>query len=313
MLNELGIERVRLDMPFRLNHVNCFIAEGENGWIIIDAGLHNEETVIRWEERLAGKKVSDIYITHYHPDHFGYAGGLQKRYDAKVSMSEIDAKNGLEAWEENFLSTFPKNYELSGIPKDVGNEMLENTKSFYPLITPYPEINHYFQEGEKVQIGNYSYEIVFTPGHSDGLINFFNKEKSVLLSTDHILPRITPNISYWFHGDDNPLETYLQSLKKVEKLDAEYVIPSHGEPFYDANKRINEIIQHHDSRLNEILELMKQHHTVYDICRALFNFKLTVHEVRFAIGETIAHLEYLRRQNACSRDKVNGVWHYTVN
>src|SRR5690625_1379907 len=201
MLEELGINVVKLDLPFRLNHVNCFLAEGENGWVIVDAGLHNEEAVARWEQELAGITVSEILITHYHPDHFGYAGGLQQRYGARLSMSEIDANNGLTSWEDEFLSTFPGYYKLSGIPEHVGKEMLDNTKSFRRLIKPYPKVDHYFQEGEKIQIGKYAYEVIFTPGHSDGLITFYNHDKKVLISTDHILPRITPNISYWFHGD----------------------------------------------------------------------------------------------------------------
>lgn len=312
MLNDLEIKLVKLDLPFRLNHVNCFLAKGENGWVVIDAGLHNKETVERWENELSGKEVTDIFITHYHPDHFGYAGGLQQKYNAKVSMSEVDAKNGLNAWEDEFLADYPDYYNLSGIPEEVGHEMLKNTKDFVPRITPYPEVHHYFQEGEKVVIGKYEYEILFTPGHSDGLINFYNKDKSVLISTDHILPRITPNISYWFHGDPDPLKTYLESLNKVKQLDAEYVIPSHGKPFYGANERIDEIISHHDDRLNETIEAMKDHHTVYDICQALFQFKLTVHETRFAIGETIAHLEFLRNKDMCQREEVNGQWYYKV-
>lgn len=312
MLEQLEVEVIRLDLPFRLNHVNCFVAEGEDRYVIIDAGLHNEETVVRWDEALHNKEVTDIYITHYHPDHFGYAGGLQQKHNARVSMSEIDANDGLTAWEDDLLNSLLPNYNRCGIPKEIGIDMYENTKSFLPHVTPYPKIDHYFQENEKVKIGKYEYEVIFTPGHSDGLINFFNEEKKVLFSTDHILPRITPNISYWFHGDDNPLKTYLHSLDKIKKLDVEYVIPSHGKPFYDANKRIEEIKIHHDDRLNATLDAMKEFHTVYDICNALFNFQLTVHEVRFAIGETIAHLEFLRHNGIITRDDVNGVWHYYV-
>src|SRR5699024_2850634 len=310
MLEQLGIERITLDLPFRLNHVNCFVAEGKNGYVVIDTGLHNAETVAHWDKVLEGKKVTDLYITHYHPDHFGYAGGLQKKYNARVSMSEVDADNGLSAWDDELLSKLLDNYKRCEIPTEVGQEMLDNTNTFIPLVTPYPKIDHYFQENERVQIGKYEYRVIFTPGHSDGLITFFNEDKKVLISTDHILPRITPNISYWFHGDDNPLKTYLQSLDKVRALNADYVIPSHGEPFFDANKRIDEIKVHHDNRLNEMLEIMKTNETVYDICQGMFNFELTIHETRFAIGETIAHLEYLRHKGEIDREVVHGVWHY---
>jgi len=100
---------ITLDLPFRLNHVNCFIAEGEQGWKVIDAGIHNQETVKRWGEELEGKEVTDILVTHYHPDHFGYAGGLQEKHNANVSMTEIDAKNGMASWGDEFLNTLSDN------------------------------------------------------------------------------------------------------------------------------------------------------------------------------------------------------------
>ena len=68
------------------------------------------------------------------------------------------------------------------------------------------------------------------------------------------LPKITPNISYWFHGDDNPLQSYLTSLETMKQLDVDYVIPSHGKPFYGANDRIDELLKHHEERLEETLE-----------------------------------------------------------
>src|SRR5699024_5011209 len=111
-------------------------------------------------------------------------------------------------------------------------------------VNPLPHINNYLDEGDIIQIGNYPYEVIFTPGHSDGLITLYNKEQKILISTDHILPKITPNISYWFHGDPNPLKSYLQSLDKIRVLDAHLVIPSHRTPFYDANSRIDEIKAH---------------------------------------------------------------------
>lgn len=312
MFEKLGIQLVRLDLPFRLNHVNCFIAKNDDGYVVLDSGLHNKETADRWEEELKDKKVSQIYVSHAHPDHFGYAGKLQQIHQARLSMTEIDGHNAVTAWEKEALDRLLPNYELSGIPKEIGEQLKGNTEEFLHLITPYPKVDHYFQEHEKVQFGPNEYEIIFTPGHSDGLIVFYNEEHRVLLSTDHILPRITPNISYWFHGDPNPLDTYIKSLNKVKKLNADYVIPSHGKPFNNANKRIDEIIKHHDDRLNETLEAIEGNNTIYNICQQLFQFELTVHETRFAVGETLAHLEYLRKKGELVREKVNGAWHYAI-
>lgn len=278
---------------------------------MIDAGLHNKETVERWEQELKGKKVTDILVTHYHPDHFGYVGGLQVLTGAHVSMTKIDADAGMHAWQETFMAKLRENYAMAGMSDTIAREMTTNTSEFVSLVTPYPEVDHYFQEGESLVIGKYEYEVIFTPGHLDGMVNFYNKEKNMLLSTDHILPKITPNISYWFHGDPDPLATYLKSLEKIKTLDVELVVPSHGKPFYGANERIEEIQSHHDDRLAQTLESISGGTTVNTACEKLFAKKLTIHETRFAIGETLAHLEYLRYKGECERELKEGkYWYY---
>ncbi|WP_010532015.1 MBL fold metallo-hydrolase [Lentibacillus jeotgali] len=311
MLEEYGLKRVTLDLPFRLDHVNCFLAEGENGWTVIDAGLHNEQTVKRWEAELRGKNITDIIITHYHPDHFGYAGGLQAKYNARVFMSETDFNAALNAWDEPFLDELSNNYLLTGIPEAQADKMLNNTREFVPIVSPYPRVDHFLQEGDMIPIGKYDYKVIATPGHSDGLVTFYNNETGMLLSTDHILPKITPNISYWFHGDPNPLARYLESLDKIKELDANLVVPSHGDPFHGANDRIAEIKAHHYERLDQTLASIGRGNAVYEVCERLFQKELTVHEMRFAVGETLAHLEYLRYKGECKREISDGkYWYY---
>ncbi|GEN87656.1 MBL fold metallo-hydrolase [Oceanobacillus sojae] len=312
MIDELGIKQIRLALPFRLNHVNCFLAEEENGYKMLDTGLHNKETEKVWDKELAGKQITDIIISHYHPDHFGYAGKLQEKTGAEVWMPEIDLQIALQAWEKPFLKNLQENYQRSGIPEDISRALAENTASFAPLVTPYPKIQNLLNEGETIQFGKYAYEIIHTPGHSDGLVTFYNRENSVLLSTDHILPKITPNISYWFHGDPNPLENYLKSLEKIKKLDVEWVIPSHGSSFQDASKRISEIKAHHEKRLNSLQEMLKSGLTIYETMKTLFPKQLAVHDTRFAVGETAAHLEYLRLAGECERELVEGVYIYHI-
>src|SRR5699024_7146153 len=144
------------------------------------------------------------------------------------------------------------------VPAALARQVFDTLRAFVEGVMPRLRVDHLFSEGECVHFGKYTYEIIFTPGHSDGLICLYNKDQGVLFSTDHILPKITPNISYWFHGDPNPLQTYLQSLEKVKRLDAHYVIPSHGKPFYGANERIEEIVDHHEERLHETLEIIQK-------------------------------------------------------
>jgi glyoxylase-like metal-dependent hydrolase (beta-lactamase superfamily II) len=312
MLEQLGITLLKIDLPFRLNHVNCFMAEGENGWTLIDTGLNNAATRALWAEQLRDKEVTDLFITHYHPDHFGYAGGLQQKTNARVSMTKTDAETGFKVWTDTYIQNLLQNYQTAGIPNETALQMVSNTAEFQQLVTPQPTIHHYFTEHEKVPIGHYEYEVIAAPGHSDGMVCFYNAEKNVLLSADHILPKITPNISYWFHGDDNPLQSYLTSLEEMKQLDVAYVIPSHGKPFYGANDRIDELLKHHEERLEETIAAIGSESTVYEVCNRLFRPGLTVHETRFAIGETIAHLEYLWHDGKCHKELKDGKWVYFV-
>jgi glyoxylase-like metal-dependent hydrolase (beta-lactamase superfamily II) len=309
-LKEFQVTQVTIPLPFRLNHVNCFLAEGSKGWTIIDTGLNTEVSGDIWKPIIEKHKIQDIILTHYHPDHFGYSGTLQHLTNADVWMTEVDELAGLTYWEPGTLELTKKNYDRCGLPDSIASELTSDERSFFPKVKPYPMVIHHLKEGMKLLFGKYEYEVIYTPGHSDGLICLYNKENSILFSTDHILPRISPNISYWFRGIENPLDSFFTSLKKIEVLDVDYVIPSHGAPFRNANKRIEELLAHHQERLHVVYEFIKQPTTIYQTCQQLFKYNLTTHETRFAIGETLAHLEYLHLNNQCNKSLEDGVWYY---
>jgi glyoxylase-like metal-dependent hydrolase (beta-lactamase superfamily II) len=309
VLRDLGVTQVTIPLPFRLNHVNCFLAEGARGWTIIDAGLNTTISRDCWQPIIEKHEITDIILTHYHPDHFGYAGKLQELTNAVVWMTEIDAHNGLTYWEKDSLVEVDRNYQMCGLPSHLSTELTTDEKSFNAQVKPYPKVNHTLEEGMKILFGKYEYEVLFTPGHSDGLITLYNKENSILFSTDHILPRISPNISYWFRGIRNPLQAFFMSLEKIKKLDVDFVIPSHGKPFRNATNRIEELLLHHQERIEEVYGYLKKPSTIFEVNSKLFK-KLTIHETRFAIGETLAHLEYLYLSNQCNKELINGTWFY---
>src|SRR5690625_1792562 len=97
---------------------------------------------------------------------------------ARLSMSEIDADAGMSAWQDHTIKAIRESYVAAGIPAELADKMGGNTEEFIAAVTPYPEVDHYFQEGESVKIGKYKYEVIFTPGHADGMVTFYNKEKS---------------------------------------------------------------------------------------------------------------------------------------
>ncbi|PLS17447.1 MBL fold metallo-hydrolase [Bacillus sp. M6-12] len=312
MLEQLEVSCITIDLPFRLNHVHCFVAKGENGWTIMDSGLNNTVTEKSWTPILANHDITNIIITHYHPDHYGYAGRLQEVTGANVFMTETDKKAARTIWGKGFSHFLREKYYKCGIPKVIADAMAETDEESASQVSPHPRVDSHLNEGDKILFGKYEYEVIKAPGHSSGLICLYNREKRVLFSTDHILPKITPNISYDFYGEDNPLERFLQSLHKFKRLEAEYIIPSHGKPFKDANSRIDQIIGHHNERLSKLHEIISTPATVYDACQKLFGKAFNSHEMRFAIGETIAHLEYLVKKGECSKGEIDGNYIYTT-
>ena len=303
---DLDIKKITIPLPFKLDHVHCFIAENNQGYTLIDTGLNNKETAEIWKEHLHNKQVNRIILTHLHPDHAGYAGTLQKNQGAEVWMTEKDSMALSDIWQPSALPRLKMDYEAAAIPEHITNGIIEITEKFIPYVTPVPEINHFIKDGDKIQLGKDEYTVITTPGHSAGLFCLYQEEKSVLFATDHILPKITPNIAYWFYGEANPLKSFQESLEKIKQLDAEIVIPSHGEPFIGANKRIEELWAHHERRLEKVMQHMDSGMTVFETCKLLFPRELSIYDYQFAIGETIAHLEYLYQEKMLARELKDG-------
>jgi glyoxylase-like metal-dependent hydrolase (beta-lactamase superfamily II) len=122
----------------------------------------------------------------------------------------------------------------------------------------------------------------------------------VLVAGDHILIDITPNIQCWT-DTDNPLKHYLASLDKVYDLEVELVLPGHRRLIDDHKKRIDELHEHHQRRLNEILEILdNQSMHAFDIAARMswdINCEtwdaFPVAQKWFATGEALSHLRYL--------------------
>jgi glyoxylase-like metal-dependent hydrolase (beta-lactamase superfamily II) len=141
---------------------------------------------------------------------------------------------------------------------------------------------------------------------------FYDESDKLLLSGDHVLMKITPNVGLWANSDPNPLGQFLASLQQVREYDVRLALPGHKWLIEDWQGRIDELIQHHEVRLDHILAAIDSgYHIPYDIAGHIFpTERFTVHEWRFAVAETFAHLEYLRQ-----RDKITqaeGTRHFSL-
>ena len=163
---------------------------------------------------------------------------------------------------------------------------------------------------------------MWTPGHSAGHICLYDQTHKVLLSGDHVLPRITPSIGLHVRAASNPLADYLDSLRLIGRLEAELVLPGHGDPFEGLPERAAELIEHHQQRLDEVLGLLPPEGdgqtgmTAFDLARGMrWSSRrdwddLSSFERRLAVTEALAHVELLHaRGQVCKRFTEGIVWY----
>lgn len=294
---------MRLPLPFRLNHVNCYAVKGSLGWWLIDAGLSLKATHEGWrqffeEHSIKPSDIKGIYLTHFHPDHYGCSGWLQSFSGAPVYIGEIDVESINYYWKNTkSLAALDALFRENGMPNEISQETIDSAHNIIRLTSPHAELTA-LKAGQVVTIGDFEYQVILTQGHSDGHICFYNAEQGVLLSGDHLLPEISSNISLWpqtgIYVSPNPLQNFLESLDIIRKLNCKLALPAHGEPFSTIEERINQLESHHKMRLREMKSYTGSGATAYQVCKQVFRQDLSYHELRFAMAETLAHLMYLK-------------------
>ncbi|MBA4493715.1 MBL fold metallo-hydrolase [Paenactinomyces guangxiensis] len=313
------IIQVPLPLPFALKMINAYIIKGSRGCTIIDTGLHTEEDLEMWKQAQTEygwnwKDVEKIVLTHYHPDHYGLAGTLQELTGAPVYISETDkiqARIFLDR-ESDMPEIMADFYSKHGLDKEWTAKISGHLRSFYRWVEPHPRPS-LIGAGDTIQLGDREYTVYHTPGHADGHLSFFDPERGWLIGGDFLLPKITPNISLWPRCNPNPLKTYLDTLEKMKDLPVKKVFPSHGRVFEHYRERIDELKRHHEERLQKMKEWIAQADgaTAFEVCTYLFGTSLSIHNLRFALAETLAHLEYLRLSGELNRmeEKEKFVYH----
>lgn len=294
------IYQVKVPLPFPLRWVNAYVIKGANSYTVVDPGIHTADAEQCWHEalKLIGIDFSDIdriVLTHHHPDHYGLAGWMQQQTGADVWMSEAGKRQVDYLWGAYRGGTkdLHQLFMLHGMEAATGHQLVEHMEGFVEHVSPQPEVK-LINVNEQLLIGNKYYKPIHTPGHAYGHLMFYQEESGELFCGDQVLPQITPNVGLMAGQDDNPLHSFLASLKSISDLHVTVAYPGHRDPFDSFSERCLEIIAHHYDRLERIEAMFDEPRHAYEVCLKLFGSKLSIHQLRFAMAETLAHLAYLR-------------------
>ena len=181
-----------------------------------------------------------------------------------------------------------------------------------PYLHSVVEASTRLQGGEVVTIGERRWEILHTPGHSLGHICLWSETDKLLFSGDHLLPAVTPPVTFERGFDKDPLRSYLASLKLVAERDPELVMPGHGRAFADGRRRVDAITRNKQRRLDAIHAMVRNRpSTVLEIAEAQVAKAFLRFQRNLVMAETLAHLAYLRWQGLIERrTRPDGVYEW---
>ncbi len=311
-----GVRWVRMGLPFALDHINLWLLrdrlDGREGWTIVDCGIASDDTRAHWEQVFAqgldGLPVLRVMATHFHPDHLGLAHWLTERWACRLWMSATDfnlarlASSSTVGMGGETAAAF---FGSHGLTDPESLDKIRARADYYPRMVPQvPRSYRRLMDGMQVDIGGRAWRCIAGYGHAPEHISLFCQEEALLISGDMVLPRISTNVSVVdVEPEADPLTLYLASLGRYGGLPLDtLVLPSHGKPFTGLHARIDQLREHHDERLAEVMAACRQAPThAAALLSVLFKRKLDLHQTTFAMGEAIAHLNALWLSGQLSR------------
>jgi glyoxylase-like metal-dependent hydrolase (beta-lactamase superfamily II) len=294
----MDIETLKLPGPEQVGKANTYLLRGEEN-TLVDTGLRKKETMLALKSELSdlGLKIEDIdrvLITHEHSDHFGNASKIREASDATVAMHKkgVPIVEDYGHYIEKQSHRAEKYFVKNGVPE-------EENKNLYRKAIPEigevsVEIDERLEDGDLIQVGEASLKVIHTPGHTPGSTTFVDENNSFGFVGDTVLSGITPNPMLYLRKDDiyPSLRNYLNSLKKLRELELEKLYTGHGETIEEPGKRIDEILNHHDERKQNTLEIVEEKRTVFEFMKRMFP-DLEREKYLFGFSEAVAHLELL--------------------
>ena len=299
-----GVRWMRLPLPYRLDHVNIYLIEDGNGWAVLDTGLGTDACRAGWESvlahELAGRTLTRMVVTHYHPDHVGLAGWFSERFSLPLAMPRPEYLFSLalqHAPGDLGAEMHRPFYLRHGLSPGLTDLVLSRGHEYLRRTTGVPTTYHRIKHGDTLGIGGRDFQVLTGGGHSLEQAMLYRPDDRVFFAADQVIARISPNVSVQaMEPDLDALGIYLGSLGRLREAIAPdvLVLPGHGLPFRGLHTRIAELIAHHEERCALIAAACgSTPRSVFEIIPFVFHRELDEHQTGFAFGEVLAHVNHI--------------------
>lgn len=318
-----GVYRIPLPLPNDgLRTVNVYAVPGDDGVVLVDSGWAVEEGRDALAAGLAQldlslSDISSFLITHIHRDHYTLGIRLRRQYGMRISLGEGERATLRVAMQAGSNEMGPQIRHMRELGAfDLAAQLAAGTQ--FPDEDPYEPPDVWLQGEEIIAANGRKLDVVPTPGHTHGHVVFHDTGNALLFAGDHVLPTITPSIAFEPILSPNPLGDYLGSLARVRSLPDAVLLPAHGPVGPSVHARIDQLIEHHGLRLDQIEAAVRAGaDTAWEIATTI---KWTRHErtldelnvlnQMLAVAETHAHLRLLDAQGRITETTEEGVHHY---
>lgn len=321
-----GIGWARLPVPGSLKHINVWAVDdgpaGEGGVALVDTGLDIASSREDWEALLAGplagRRVTRIVVTHFHPDHIGLAGWLTERFGVPLWMTR-------EEWlfarmlTSDIRDAPPEEATIYWRSAGWSEERIDQEKEkgwgrFASVVSAVPVSFMRMRDSDVIAMGGRDWRVVVGSGHCPEHACLVDEAGGVMIAGDQVLPRITSNVSLNLSEPAaDPLGDWLASIDKLRTLSSDLlVLPSHGEPFTGLHARLDALKHGHLDRLDALHAHLAEPRRAVDCFSILFGRAIDDSILGLATGEAMAHLRWLEVQGRATRELRDGILWFTA-
>jgi glyoxylase-like metal-dependent hydrolase (beta-lactamase superfamily II) len=312
-----GIHRLAIPTPFAVGRVNVYLIEDEP-LTLVDAGPNSGTSFDELQRGIAGlghslEDIGLVIVTHQHIDHLGLVSLVASHSGAEVAAIDVAVP-----FMENFSDEAQADDEFArdvmlrnGIPEDVVSALQSVSAAFRAWGAPV-RVTRPLRDGEALELHDRTLHVHHRPGHSPTDTVFHDRERRILIAADHLLGHISSNPLITRPRDGSTgrpqaLVQYLESLTATRAMDAELVLPGHGDPITDHRALIDQRFVLHRRRADKIHRLLTERpRSAYEIAQALWG-NVAVTQAYLTLSEVLGHVDLLvneGRVQEAERDEV---------
>ena len=236
---------------------NVLLIRDDDGAYLVDVGCGHEETYLRLKEFITsqGLSITDIHtviLTHAHPDHMGAMRYLLEDISPRIFLHPVEVPLAAEPSRLNdtFDMALPLRYGIN--PYNVEKpDILDYFSGLCPMARA--DATHTIDPDGELALGRFSFRVIVTPGHANGLVSLFEPESGMLFTADAV-----GDVVAWYSPSSGGLTGFLQGLDRLAAIAASFVVPSHGninsEPLVEVEKTRKRLLRREEKITGELAE-----------------------------------------------------------